>query len=246
MAITLDQSGPAYWKGKQIGRQDIFFQRTGQEAEYLSASFWSAIVMSIPELKLIDHIKNISNEDPDEVLNSQWFIPSQQHNVNLLRNSAISLLNMALQPIISPRQSSDIASLTDTVVEQIALNLASAPNNREPHLSHRHQSQIIKKVVDYCMNRVEKPIRIGELCRELNFIERTLLHAFQQRLNLTPSQYLKALKLNRIYKKLRKPDQTEIQIKEIALANVFFHMGQFSQDYKRLFGELPSDTLRSY
>ena len=63
-------------------------------------------------------------------------------------------------------------------------------------------------------------------------------------MNMTPLEYLKAWKLNHVYKVLRKAGPDEVLIKQLAYANGFYHLGQFSRDYKRLFGESPSHTLQ--
>jgi len=34
-------------------------------------------------------------------------------------------------------------------------------------------------------------------------------------------------------------------VKQVAYAHGFWHLGQFAHDYKRLFGESPSETLAS-
>ena len=93
------------------------------------------------------------------------------------------------------------------------------------------------------MDRLDQPLRIGELCSELRVSERTLRHAFRERMNVTPLEYLKAHKLNHVYNVLRRSAPSEVLIKQVALSKGFYHLGQFSQDYKRLFGESPSQTL---
>ena len=56
--------------------------------------------------------------------------------------------------------------------------------------------------------------------------------------------YLKTQQLNRIYRVFHDADPTDTSVKQVAIANGFSHLGQFSRDYKQLFGELPSETLR--
>jgi AraC family ethanolamine operon transcriptional activator len=68
--------------------------------------------------------------------------------------------------------------------------------------------------------------------------------AFYKTVGMNPLAYLKAEQLNRVYRTLRHADPAETLIKQIAYENGFRHIGQFSQDYKHLFGELPSETLQ--
>jgi AraC family ethanolamine operon transcriptional activator len=59
-----------------------------------------------------------------------------------------------------------------------------------------------------------------------------------------PLAYLKTQQLNRVYRVLRNADFSDTMVKQVALDNGFVHLGQFSRDYKQLFGELPSETLQ--
>jgi AraC family ethanolamine operon transcriptional activator len=75
--------------------------------------------------------------------------------------------------------------------------------------------------------------------------ERSLRYAFRDLLDTTPTAYLKAQRLNRAHHALRQADPSRVLVKQVALANGFWHLGQFAADYKRLFGESPSETLAS-
>jgi len=50
--------------------------------------------------------------------------------------------------------------------------------------------------------------------------------------------------LNEVRKKL-KSNSDNLDIFQVASEFNFWHMGQFSRDYKNLFGELPSETFNS-
>ena len=63
-------------------------------------------------------------------------------------------------------------------------------------------------------------------------------------LGTTPIKYLRSLRLNSVRRALRQAAPGET-IQDIASHWGFWHLSQFAQDYKHLFGELPSATLRS-
>jgi AraC-like DNA-binding protein len=73
---------------------------------------------------------------------------------------------------------------------------------------------------------------------------RTFYYNFRKYTGASPSLYIKNLKLAYVQKMLKaaRPDGTEVR--SIAYQFGFRHLGQFSSDYKRLFGEVPSHTLR--
>lgn len=110
--------------------------------------------------------------------------------------------------------------------------------------SFNRQRRLINKAEDYCTHHTNQPLRIGKLCRELGISECTLRDAFHKLVGKSPLDYLKTERLSRVYRTLVDADPTKVLIKQIAHSNGFIQPGQFSRDYKHLFGELPSETLQ--
>jgi AraC family ethanolamine operon transcriptional activator len=83
-----------------------------------------------------------------------------------------------------------------------------------------------------------------ELCKQTKCSQRTLEKCFSKRLGITPKKYIKCLRLAEVHKGLRNFDDLDYDsIIELAGVNGFWHMGQFAADYRRIYGELPSETL---
>jgi len=76
----------------------------------------------------------------------------------------------------------------------------------------------------------------------VNVSERTLHAAFRENLGTTPKAYLKMLRLNSAHHDLLRGG-ARTRVTDVALDWGFVHFGWFSQDYRRLFGETPSQTL---
>jgi AraC family ethanolamine operon transcriptional activator len=81
------------------------------------------------------------------------------------------------------------------------------------------------------------------ICAAANASWRTLNYAFRERFDVTPKQYLTAMRMRRVRQDLAELGD-ELPISEIAAHRGFWHMGAFAADYRRHFGELPSDTVR--
>ena len=60
---------------------------------------------------------------------------------------------------------------------------------------------------------------------------------------ISPKQYLQIYRLNRVQRRLQHSQGNATTVAGEAKAWGFWHMGQFSRDYRRMFGELPSETL---
>jgi transcriptional regulator GlxA family with amidase domain len=90
--------------------------------------------------------------------------------------------------------------------------------------------------------QLSEPPTIATLCAAVGASERTLHDAFRQHLNATPKAYLKTLRLEAARRDLLIAAAGR-RVTDVALDWGFLHFGWFSQDYKRLFGESPSQTL---
>lgn len=84
---------------------------------------------------------------------------------------------------------------------------------------------------------------MADLCAATGVSERTLQCAFRSILQLTPVAYLRTLRLNRVRADLLTATPTHATVTVIAMHWGFVHLGDFSRDYGRLFGERPSETL---
>jgi transcriptional regulator GlxA family with amidase domain len=71
---------------------------------------------------------------------------------------------------------------------------------------------------------------------------RELEYAFRTVFDESPRAYLQSLRLNAIRRALRSTRTCE-PVTRIAFDHGVTHLGRFSAQYRRLFGELPSETL---
>ncbi|WP_322087576.1 helix-turn-helix domain-containing protein [Burkholderia sp. BCC1999] len=86
------------------------------------------------------------------------------------------------------------------------------------------------------------PLSIAELCVQLGISRRTAQYAFHDTLNLNPIAYLRAVRLNHVRRELRLGDS----VTSAATKWGFWHLSSFAQDYRAMFGELPSATAKRY
>lgn len=61
---------------------------------------------------------------------------------------------------------------------------------------------------------------------------------------MSPIAFLKVHPLNEERRQLEGATVRQITVADVAIQWGFWHMRQFAQDYKRIFGESPSETLR--
>lgn len=107
------------------------------------------------------------------------------------------------------------------------------------------QRVAFQRALEYIDANAKKPITVLELARASGCGVRTLEHAFRGYCGVTPKAYLKSRRLVEVRRELIQALPSEQKVSEIASRWGFWHMSQFATDYRRFFGELPSDTLNN-
>jgi len=90
-------------------------------------------------------------------------------------------------------------------------------------------------------SQAHRPVRIAELAKRAGVSPRTVERAFL-RTGCTPLEYLRGVRLERARRMLVEPGPT-MTVAEAATAAGVAHLGRFATEYRRRFGELPSQTL---
>jgi AraC family ethanolamine operon transcriptional activator len=140
-----------------------------------------------------------------------------------------------LQPAMQSPIREDFISLVLDVLDSHQNDPPLRPSIRHPY---------IKRAEEILLDNLDRPLSILDLCQELHISERTLRYGFQECFGLGPATYLKIQRLNGVRRQLKASAGRGITVSAIALQWGFWHMGQFAKDYKKMFGECPSATLR--
>jgi len=86
-------------------------------------------------------------------------------------------------------------------------------------------------------------VSIPDLCRNIQFSQRSLTRAFRQTFDLTPTQYLRLRRLYAVRRSLLQSRKGETTVATIAFEHGFYELGRFAACYAAQFGEPPSITL---
>ncbi|BAF71912.1 AraC family transcriptional regulator [Sulfurovum sp. NBC37-1] len=100
---------------------------------------------------------------------------------------------------------------------------------------------LIFDVRDYIIKLSEDNIPIEDLAKKFGMSERTLQTGFKKIFGYTPKKFTKLLKLNLAHRDIVKNDGSKT-ISEIAMKYGFGNFGLFAQEFKRIYGVLPSES----
>ncbi len=151
-------------------------------------------------------------------------------------------LTLLVSRILAARSDMDTEIHKDLLVQQLLQLLGNAEINESVIPSYRHRKAVVDRVRDYLHTAGDLPVTITSLCELACVSRRTLQYSFESILGISPVQFLRATRLNRVRRQLLSCHDTSIA--DAAASQGFYHLSQFATDYKRLFGERPSDTIK--
>ena len=128
------------------------------------------------------------------------------------------------------------------LIQHLILTIAGSQPTDRIRLTDRKQ-MVLQRAVGYIEANANEPITVLELAQASGCCVRTLEYVFRDYFSVTPKSYLKSQRLVAARSDLSKALDTQSSINEIASRWGFWHMSQFATDYRRFFGELPSETL---
>ena len=105
------------------------------------------------------------------------------------------------------------------------------------------RQRVVNRARAYMQAHIDEPITIADLCEAVGASRRTIQYSFQEVLNLNPVSFLRALRLNGVRRALKNA-APQTSVADIAARWGFWHLSHFAADYREMFGERPSETLR--
>jgi AraC family ethanolamine operon transcriptional activator len=103
--------------------------------------------------------------------------------------------------------------------------------------------ELVKAAERWMVEHPHEPISLEALCREVYAGRRSLIQGFRDHLGMGPMAFLKLHRLHGVRRLLLAADPQVTRIQPLAMEWGFLNPGHFARDYRRLFGERPSDTL---
>lgn len=119
------------------------------------------------------------------------------------------------------------------------------PSDRRATRPPLSRSRVITRTLALIDGHRGEPLFIGDLCRATQVSERTLRNIFCDHFGVGPMRLLKAIQLHNIRMALLRADPERDTVTRVAGRFGIWDFSLFARNYKAMFDELPSKTLRS-
>ncbi len=154
----------------------------------------------------------------------------------------IGLLAMICQEAEAAEQ---IPKVQEHYAQIIVSKMLSLMTTNVSRISLGSRTATFDVLADYIAHHLKHDIDSEELARQARMSLRSLYGLFERHAGTTPKNYIRQKRLERINACLSDPTCNVRNVTEIAMDYGFLHLGRFSEHYRRQFGELPSETLKS-
>ncbi len=167
-------------------------------------------------------------------------------NGGLARQRWIGMLQMLLGYVGGPQQAL-VEPIIHNLEEAVLLHLllehqhtySEALRNPCRSLAPRH----VRRAEDYIRSHARQALTLESIAAAVGCSVRSLSEGFRQARGTTPMNFLRQVRLEGVRADLANALPGK-GVSELALDWGFNHLGRFATDYRRCFGESPSDTRR--
>jgi transcriptional regulator GlxA family with amidase domain len=145
-----------------------------------------------------------------------------------------------LQVFAVPLPGANDVPFSQTVSQAGIMETAPQPSR----VTHSHR-QVVSCVEEFLRAHLDEPVQISELCSLTGVSERSLRNACHAVCGTSPKRLLTRRRMEAVRHALETARPGHDTVTRIATRYGFYELGRFAATYSSLFGERPSQTLRS-
>jgi AraC-like DNA-binding protein len=228
-----------------IGQDDVQIYQAGVELLYHASAASRWVVFTVPEEHLQQAVlerAGRSFEWPGRAARSVRLLPGGRAALTCMTDDAMSLARSLdstggmARDLGNEIRRSLMTGFVDALV-------AAAPGRKSEGFSaeqrHHHLIMACERLV---LSGEEVDIALATLARRSGYSLRSLELIFRRSVGMTPGRWFMNARLNGVLRDLVVAGPT-CTVADVASKWGFRHMSRFSEQYRKAFGELPSQTL---
>jgi AraC family ethanolamine operon transcriptional activator len=159
----------------------------------------------------------------------------------IVESGLTSLMRLPSIDPCSPAARAFKSSVADALWWVVSRTAIDA-RRRVPQSAKPRALRLFRVAREHIDHRLTEGVSVAEVCRHTGVSRRSLESIFRSMVGIGPGAYIRNLQLNRVRRELLATDIHEESIGDIAARYGVWHWSRFSQNYRLLFGELPSQT----
>jgi AraC-like DNA-binding protein len=232
---------PPVWGGMSIGPREIMTVGPGERLHMRSdgPSRWGAIRLPASELDRYGSVMTgTAFATPSAAL--RWSRPAATRHLRHLHSAAIGFVEGRSKALIDAETAHGLEQqLIETLVECLSQGPAieaSPPMRGRQEVALRFQALLEAEP--------ERAFRVEGICCKLGISAQTLRLSCEEQLGMGPAEYVYRRRMESVHRALRRGNPDTASVADIARQCGFRGLRRFAAEYRTLYGEPPSATLR--
>jgi AraC-like DNA-binding protein len=237
--LAIDAKPALVRSGIDMPGREIVTLGPGQRVHVRTAgpSRWAVIQM--PDQDLLRYGRAVIGAEFAVPAFARWRPPAAaERNLRQLHRAAVRLARARSETLTDGEAAH---GLEQQLIDGLLECLSTAPTEEETTAARRHRDTVAR-FED--LLRAEPLLDLTQIYTELGVPQRLLRVCCHDHLGMGPARYLRLCRMQQAYHVLRKDNPGTATISEIARRHGFRDPGRFAANYRALYGELPSATLR--
>lgn len=234
--VPLTIGGACRLLGKDLGDSEIGVYAPGSEHADVSTGGLTEVVLVPPKELLKEAMNRGELIRLPRTGSDVWTVPAG--DLHRLRRVLRAVCEAA------PRFATDtcpVHAIGDALELSLLAAVEVASDQQTKGRTPLPRQAILQLLADTLRNEVTEPLYASDLARLAGISYPTLRRVFLEWFGTPPVQYLMLKRLYLARRRLLSGDYATVV--DAAMSCGFWELGRFSSRYRRLFGELPSETL---
>ena len=231
----------ARFLGEIVDDNKISSSITGESFDHMMESGYQQMLLLIDYAELLPMAERLSLSEAS----LKAFLPGRRKKNLQTNHYEIQRLREIFIPLLNAASQSNLNISADQFEKVIFDSILPLLDGGEDDLDRGPAAVTVHRALELARSIIG-PVCISDFCTALNVNPRTLHKAFIKIMGMPPHQFFQKRRLSQAYHVLANADPREFSVSDIAMRLEFSELGRFSVQYRGLFGESPSETLRRF
>jgi AraC-like DNA-binding protein len=222
--------------GEDAANDKLLFLPDGSEAEITTLGLAGSDSIVIPQEKFVEMA---------EILCPTFHKPERATVFKGDKVKLRALRKMVVDLVARQDPGADAEQMSNLLEQTVTwMGCSSGQPSPERLLINGAEASVAKKAQEFIEDHYKETVRLLDICRVTEVGIRTVQRSFREYFGITITEYLKILRLDKCRRELIKTDPSHDTVTRIALEHGFSHLGRFSIEFQKRFGQNPSKVLK--
>lgn len=242
--VLLRKGGPCSFNGHTMYDSEVLHYRPGAEHFAHVTRPVAPAMIALPGARVAERWPVLTGSEPPRFAGACEVLRPEPGRLRHLLELIDTTIEIGMERPATFDIPEERRRLAEAIETTLILAVHEARHTSVSEAGSETYGRIVARADDVLRRRVDEPVYVAELCEALQVPERTLRRAFERTFAISPIRYLKLRRLGLVRRALCASDPAHTRVSDVASRYGFWEMGRFAGEYRRLFGEKPSETLR--